>query len=225
MKSGNKISQIVRLKQVVQRWRRRIPSGGSLAVYVGVERRRFVIPTRFLNLPVFISLLNKAEEEFGFQTSGGLVLPCDVVLFQNLLNVLEGDERRFGALDFDDFSERFSDLDVDCSSSSCKNSTISDCRHSFTPLLQKTKMIYLYYAIFNGKAVWMAGSKFRAWMSGCTAPYPDGIHFDLPAAPASLVVFFSSIDGFKKVGTHFEVLRFFSGDKRMMCHRGKCSSM
>ncbi|KAL8223530.1 hypothetical protein R6Q57_019005 [Mikania cordata] len=140
MKSGNKISQIVRLKQVVQRWRRRIPSGGSLAVYVGVERRRFVIPTRFLNLPVFISLLNKAEEEFGFQTSGGLVLPCDVVLFQNLLNVLEGDERRFGALDFDDFSARFSDLDVDCSSSSCKNSTIFDCRLSFTPLLQKTKV-------------------------------------------------------------------------------------
>ncbi|KAK9048788.1 hypothetical protein SSX86_032245 [Deinandra increscens subsp. villosa] len=140
MKSGNKISQIVRLKQVVQRWRRRIPSGGSLAVYVGAERRRFVIPTRFLNLPVFISLLNKAEEEFGFQISGGLVIPCDVVFFKKLLSVLERDERGFGALDLDDFAERFSDLAVDeYSSSSCKNATISD-GHGFTPLLQKTEV-------------------------------------------------------------------------------------
>ncbi|KAI3814776.1 hypothetical protein L1987_14420 [Smallanthus sonchifolius] len=138
MKSGNKISQIVRLKQVVQRWRRRLPSDSSLAVYVGAEHRRFVIPTRFVNLPVFVSLLNKAEEEFGFQTSGGLVLPCDVVFFKKLLNVLERDERGFGALDLDDFTARFSDLAVD-SSSSCKNATISD-GHSFTPLLQKTEV-------------------------------------------------------------------------------------
>ncbi|KAI3711832.1 hypothetical protein L1987_70380 [Smallanthus sonchifolius] len=138
MKSGNKISQIVRLKQVVQRWRRRLPSAGYLAVYVGAERRRFVIPTRFLNLPVFVSLLNKAEEEFGFQTSGGLVLPCDVVFFKKLLNVLERDERGFGALDLDVFTARFSDLAVD-SSSSCKNARVSD-GHSFTPLLQKTEV-------------------------------------------------------------------------------------
>ncbi|KAI3524074.1 hypothetical protein L2E82_03749 [Cichorium intybus] len=138
MKRGNKISQIVRLKQVVQRWRRRIPSAGSLAVYVGAEHRRFVIPTRFLSLPVFVSLLNKAEEEFGFQTTGGLVLPCDVVFFKELLNVLERDERGFGALDLDDFSEMFSDVAAD-SFSSCKNATISDA-HTFTPLLQKAKV-------------------------------------------------------------------------------------
>ncbi|KAL4590154.1 hypothetical protein LXL04_003075 [Taraxacum kok-saghyz] len=134
MKRGNKISQIVRLKQVVQRWRRRIPSAGFLAVYVGAEHRRFVIPTRFLNLPVFVSLLNKAEEEFGFQTTGGLILPCDVVFFKELLNVLERDERVFGALDLDDFAEMFSDV----TASSCKNVTISDA-HSFTPLLQKAR--------------------------------------------------------------------------------------
>ncbi|KAK1414119.1 hypothetical protein QVD17_29860 [Tagetes erecta] len=141
MKSGNKINQIVRLKQVVNRWRRRIPSAGSLAVYVGAEHRRFIIPTRFLNLPIFVSLLNKAEEEFGFQSTGGLVLPCDVVFFKKLLNVLDRDERRFGALDFDDFTARFSDSVVDCSSS-CKNASISDS-HSFTPLLQKTKVVKL----------------------------------------------------------------------------------
>ncbi|KAI7757391.1 hypothetical protein M8C21_001920 [Ambrosia artemisiifolia] len=141
MKTGNKISQIVRLKQVVQRWRRRVPSAGSLAVYVGVEHRRFVIPTRYLNLPVFVSLLNKAEEEYGFQTTGGLVIPCDVDFFKKLVSVLERDERGFGSLDLDEFMEMFSDLTVDSSSSSlfCKNATISDNR-SFTPLLQKTKV-------------------------------------------------------------------------------------
>lgn len=159
LKKGNKISQIVRLKQVMQRWRRRcttthsltsdsdseidrqrrrIPSPGSLAVYVGIERRRFVIPTRFLNLPVFRALLNKAEEEFGFQKTGGLVLPCDVVFFKRLLKTLERNERGFGALDLDDFTAMFADVTID-SIPYCKDANNSNC-HSFSPLLQKTRV-------------------------------------------------------------------------------------
>lgn len=136
----NKISQIVRLKQVVQRWRRRLATAGSLAVYVGAERRRFVIPTRFLNLHVFVSLLNKAEEEFGYQITGGLILPCDVVIFTKLLNVLDTDERLIGDLDFDDFTARFSDLAVDdfSSSSSCRNGSNSESGR-FISLLQKVR--------------------------------------------------------------------------------------
>ena len=132
------MSQIVCLKQVVQRWHSRIPSVESLVVYVGEELSRFVIPTHFLNLLMFVSLLNKVEEEFGFQTTGGLVLPCDVVFFKELLNVLEREKSGFGALDLDDFSEMFSDLAAD-SYSLCKKATISDA-HSFTPLLQKAKV-------------------------------------------------------------------------------------
>ncbi|XP_076886392.1 protein SMALL AUXIN UP-REGULATED RNA 12-like [Bidens hawaiensis] len=141
MKSGNKINQIVRLKQVVNRWRRRVPSSGSLAVYVGSDHRRFVIPTRFLNLPVFVSLLNKAEEEFGFQSSGGLVIPCDVVLFEKLVNVLTADERRFGAYDLDDFAAMFTDeFECSCSAAAaCRHATVGDCR-SFTPLLKKARV-------------------------------------------------------------------------------------
>ncbi|KAI3772197.1 hypothetical protein L6452_03378 [Arctium lappa] len=159
LKKGNKISQIVRLKQVMQRWRRRcitthsltsdsdseidrqrrrIPSPGSLAVYVGIERRRFVIPTRFLNLPVFRELLNKAEEEFGFQKTGGLVLPCDVIFFKRLLKSLERNERGFGALDLDDFTAMFADMTID-SISYCKDANNSNC-NSFSPLLQKTRV-------------------------------------------------------------------------------------
>ncbi|KAK6945216.1 Small auxin-up RNA [Dillenia turbinata] len=123
IKKVEKIRQIVRLKQVMQRWKsmsirrrsilshsdsgsssgstRRIPPG-FLAVYVGLERRRFLIPTRFLNLPIFRSLLKKAEEEFGFQPSGGLVLPCDVSFFKELLKFLERDEKKFGGLSLDE---------------------------------------------------------------------------------------------------------------------------
>ncbi|KAK6944678.1 Small auxin-up RNA [Dillenia turbinata] len=103
-------------KQVLRRWKnmmtrrhsdwecgttRRVPSG-FFAVYVGEERCSFVIPTRFLKLPLFVSLLDKAEEEFGFQSSGGLVLPCPVNLFKLMLEFLEMDEESFGGLCLDE---------------------------------------------------------------------------------------------------------------------------
>ncbi|KAK4354078.1 hypothetical protein RND71_026272 [Anisodus tanguticus] len=128
------ITQIIRLKQVVKRWknrsvlsysssdsdepgsiRSRTPSG-SLAVYIGHERRRFVIPTRFLNLPVFISLLDKAEEEFGFQLSGGLVLPCQVEFFMEILKLLDMDELRYGVLGLDEIVMVITDVGFE----SCK---------------------------------------------------------------------------------------------------------
>ncbi|XP_076908794.1 auxin-responsive protein SAUR66-like [Bidens hawaiensis] len=117
MKTTNKITNIV------EHWRCHNTPRGSFAVYVGVERSRFVIPRRFINLPVFKSLLNQAEDEFGYPT-GGFVLPCDIVFFKKLLKVLEKDERRFSALDLDDFKEMFcgNNLVVEASSA-CENAT------------------------------------------------------------------------------------------------------
>ncbi|XP_004240286.2 protein SMALL AUXIN UP-REGULATED RNA 51-like [Solanum lycopersicum] len=166
IKKVHMITKIVRLKQVVKRWkdnslrtrsvlsysssdsdepaqtdlnsnsnRRRTPSG-SLAVYVGVdenERRRFVIPTRFLNLPVFISLLDKAEEEFGYQPTGGLILPCEVELFTVILKLLEINEQRFGVLGLDEILMVISESDLD---QSCKEAA----SHGFAPLLRKTRV-------------------------------------------------------------------------------------
>lgn len=148
-KLHNKITQIVRLKHLMQRWRHRCittdsdsrrhhtPSAGTLAVYIGPERHRFIIPTRFVNLPVFSSLLNKAEEEFGFQTTGGLMIPCDVNFFRWLLNVLNRNENgSFAMLDLDDFTAMFANSTID-SSPHCKD--VVNCR-SFTPLLQKARV-------------------------------------------------------------------------------------
>ncbi|OIT39445.1 PREDICTED: auxin-responsive protein SAUR50-like [Nicotiana attenuata] len=161
IKKGNMITQIVRLKQVVKRWKnkslkrrsvlsysssdsdepalsgsdRRTPSG-SLAVYVGPERRRFVIPTRFLNLPVFISLLDKAEEEFGYQRTGGLVLPCEVEYFSEILRLLDRDEERFGHLGLDELVKLISEVGFESLDQSCKEAA----SHGFAPLLQNARV-------------------------------------------------------------------------------------
>ncbi|XP_042051737.1 indole-3-acetic acid-induced protein ARG7-like [Salvia splendens] len=158
MAAANMITQIVRLRQVVQRWKtkslsRRSPSSsssdsdesggspkcrtpsGSLAVYIGPERIRFVIPTRFLNFPVFVALLDQAEEEFGFQTAGGLVLLCEPGFFSQILRLLDDDEERFRGLSLDDFINIVAEVSSD--NLSCKESSAS---HGFAPLLHKTRV-------------------------------------------------------------------------------------
>ncbi|CAK8576674.1 unnamed protein product [Lathyrus sativus] len=62
---------------------------GNLAVYVGDKMRRFVIPVSYLNQPLFQELLNKAEEEFGYDhPTGGLTIPCGEDEFLNLTSRL-----------------------------------------------------------------------------------------------------------------------------------------
>jgi SAUR family protein len=62
---------------------------GYLAVYVGPELRRFIIPTSYLSHSLFKLLLEKAEEEFGFDHSGGLTIPCEIETFKYLLKCME----------------------------------------------------------------------------------------------------------------------------------------
>ncbi|WVY98813.1 hypothetical protein V8G54_030964 [Vigna mungo] len=62
---------------------------GYLAVYVGVNMRRFVIPISYLNQPSFQHLLSQAEEEFGYDhPTGGLTIPCNEDEFLNLTSRL-----------------------------------------------------------------------------------------------------------------------------------------
>ncbi|KAJ1258407.1 hypothetical protein BS78_10G073300 [Paspalum vaginatum] len=71
---------------------------GCVPVYVGAERRRFVVPTAYLGMPVFRRLLEKAEEEFEFQYHGGAVtIPCDTEAFKYILLVM--DRHRRGLVD------------------------------------------------------------------------------------------------------------------------------
>ncbi|KAL1324295.1 hypothetical protein AAHE18_13G078900 [Arachis hypogaea] len=58
---------------------------GYLAVYVGDNMRRFVIPISYLNQPLFQELLSQVEEEYGYDhPMGGLTIPCSEDEFLNI---------------------------------------------------------------------------------------------------------------------------------------------
>ncbi|KAF6139153.1 hypothetical protein GIB67_002415 [Kingdonia uniflora] len=116
----SKIRHIVRLRQLLRRWRvkaafaaklsGRIPSdvpAGHVAVFVGTTCKRFVFRTTYLNHPVFKKLLVQAEEEYGFANSGPLTIPCDESLFEDILRFLNRSESNSTSsarfMNFEDF--------------------------------------------------------------------------------------------------------------------------
>uniref|UniRef100_A0A5B6YMD4 Putative auxin-induced protein 6B n=1 Tax=Davidia involucrata TaxID=16924 RepID=A0A5B6YMD4_DAVIN len=103
MSPCSRIRHIVRLRQMLRRWRnkaalaarRRMPSdvpAGHVAVCVGTNCRRFVVRATYLNHPVFKKLLVQAEEEYGFTTTGPLAIPCDESVFEEILRFLSRSE-------------------------------------------------------------------------------------------------------------------------------------
>ncbi|BAT78277.1 hypothetical protein LR48_Vigan04g207600 [Vigna angularis] len=134
-KKPNKIRDIVRLQQILKKWRRVANSsktsrsnsnnsnntgrsikflkrtlslseregGGSssvvpkgyVAVCVGLDLSRFVIPTEYLGHQAFHMLLREAEEEFGFEQTGVLRIPCEVSVFESILKIVERKDKFF----------------------------------------------------------------------------------------------------------------------------------
>ncbi|KAM6554705.1 hypothetical protein CsatB_015467 [Cannabis sativa] len=95
----NKIRHIVRIRQMLQQWRRKAriaaaraaPSdvpAGHLVVCVGTSSRRFIVRATYLNHPLFKNLLVQAEEEYGFANHGPLSIPCDEACFEEVLRVV-----------------------------------------------------------------------------------------------------------------------------------------
>ncbi|KAK4756732.1 hypothetical protein SAY87_006859 [Trapa incisa] len=74
---------------------------GYLAVYVGEELRRFVILT-YLSHLLFKVVLEKAEEEFGFDHTGGLTTPCEIETLKYLLKCMENHTRADDACALED---------------------------------------------------------------------------------------------------------------------------
>ncbi|KAJ8639870.1 hypothetical protein MRB53_016564 [Persea americana] len=69
---------------------------GFFAMYVGEEdHQRFVIPMDFLSHHLFKMLLEKAYNEYGFDQRNGLVVPCTVSLFQEVLSAVECSHGQF----------------------------------------------------------------------------------------------------------------------------------
>ncbi|OMO61954.1 Auxin responsive SAUR protein [Corchorus capsularis] len=147
MERSNKIREIVRLQQILKKWRKiantskssnisnnnggggssksikflkrtlslsekdnsavREVRKGYLAVSVGEEQKRFIIPTEYLSHPAFHILLREAEEEFGFQQAGILRIPCQVSVFESILKMVE--EKK-------DYSNSILMMQLDCAS-------------------------------------------------------------------------------------------------------------
>lgn len=88
------MKQFHRLHSVVTRNQISDVLKGHFAVYVGeTEKKRYVVPIAYLNHPSFQDLLQKAEEEFGFQhPMGALTIPCNEDAFfhvtSRLINTL-----------------------------------------------------------------------------------------------------------------------------------------
>ncbi|KAI3937258.1 hypothetical protein MKW92_042474 [Papaver armeniacum] len=60
-----------------------IPSSGNLAVYIGQKEEDSSYQQRYLNLPIFVSLLKQAEENMGFSPTAGLELDEFLNLFSD----------------------------------------------------------------------------------------------------------------------------------------------
>ena len=77
-----------------------------MPVYVGEEMERFVVNAELLNHPVFIGLLNKSAQEYGYEQKGVLHIPCCVLVFERVMEALRlGVDSR----DLQDLLRSFSD--------------------------------------------------------------------------------------------------------------------
>ncbi|XP_062115751.1 auxin-responsive protein SAUR71 [Humulus lupulus] len=61
---------------------------GHVPVYVGDEMERFVVSAELLNHPVFVELLDKSAQEYGYEQKGVLRIPCHVLVFERVLEAL-----------------------------------------------------------------------------------------------------------------------------------------
>ncbi|CAN4105260.1 unnamed protein product [Withania somnifera] len=126
MSACSKIRHIVKLRQMLQRWRKKaattsrrlvptdVPSG-HVAITVGANCKRYIVRATYLNHPMFKKLLSQAEEEFGFANSGPLAIPCDESFFEELVRHLArldlSNNNTSLFLKFEDF-QRYCHMDV-----------------------------------------------------------------------------------------------------------------
>ncbi|OIT02027.1 PREDICTED: auxin-responsive protein SAUR72-like [Nicotiana attenuata] len=61
---------------------------GYVPVYVGEEMERFIVSAELLNHPIFVNLLDKSAQEYGYEQKGVLRIPCHVIVFERALQAL-----------------------------------------------------------------------------------------------------------------------------------------
>ncbi|XWS43569.1 hypothetical protein CRYUN_Cryun16bG0115400 [Craigia yunnanensis] len=58
----------------------------SVVVLENGEPKKFFVALRYLKYPPFIKLLDAAEQEYGFNQKGALVIPCEESELENILS-------------------------------------------------------------------------------------------------------------------------------------------
>ncbi|KAK1440560.1 hypothetical protein QVD17_06389 [Tagetes erecta] len=95
-KSYNKQTQAIALKKIIKKcsncrddngYPTDVPKG-HFVVYIGETRSRYVVPISWLHHKGFQSLLQRAEEEFGFNHEMGLTIPCHEQDFLSLFAIM-----------------------------------------------------------------------------------------------------------------------------------------
>ncbi|VVA95828.1 unnamed protein product [Arabis nemorensis] len=84
-----------------------VPSG-HVPVNVGDEMERFVVSAELINHPVFVGLLNRSGNEYGYAQRGVLHIPCNVLVFERVVEIL-----RSGIAEFSDLPEIVASLSGD----------------------------------------------------------------------------------------------------------------
>ncbi|KAJ9704579.1 hypothetical protein PVL29_002912 [Vitis rotundifolia] len=93
-RSGRRLAAIGRKRITLQRTNRDVDadccSTSSMTdkrhfVVYSSDRRRFLIPLGHLNTEIFKELLQMSEEEFGVQSDGPIILPCDSVFMDCII--------------------------------------------------------------------------------------------------------------------------------------------
>ncbi|KAG6541543.1 hypothetical protein Mapa_017065 [Marchantia paleacea] len=65
---------------------------GCLALYVGRERRKFIIGAHYLEHNLFHGLLERSAAELEYDHKGGILIACEIVLFEHLLWLIGTDD-------------------------------------------------------------------------------------------------------------------------------------
>ncbi|OAY81008.1 Auxin-responsive protein SAUR71 [Ananas comosus] len=85
---------------------------GHVPVYVGEEMERFVVRAELLSRPVFVAMLRRSAQEYGYEQRGVLRIPCPAPLFRRALDaILAADDHRPAAAEAEAEAELLRYLD------------------------------------------------------------------------------------------------------------------
>lgn len=82
-----------RCRSIPRSGTKKVTPEGFFPVYVGLEKQRFAVKMKYVNHPLFQMLLEDSEIEYGYNTPGPILLPCELDLFYKVVAEMEAKEK------------------------------------------------------------------------------------------------------------------------------------